>query len=81
MKNAAEPEVHGGLGIFEKSCGYCGARFRVLVMRASESNQPRSYACPACGKSYELRAAGEPQVRLVRGRTDGKDDRYQETMF
>lgn len=81
MKNGAEPQAPGGLSIFEKSCGYCGARFRVLATRSSDSNASRSYACPACGKSYELQAAADPEVRLMRGRTDGKDDRYQETMF
>ena len=81
MKNATEPEVYGSLGIFEKSCLYCGARFRVLAIRSAESNRTRSFACPGCGKSYEMRAASEPEVHLLHGRTDGKDDRYQDTMF
>ena len=81
MKHAAEPEVHDSLSIFEKSCVYCGARFRVLAAQDADANQSRSYDCPACGKSYELQAAAEPEVRLLRGRTDGKDDHYQETMF
>ena len=81
MKNAAEPEVLGGLGIFEKSCGYCGARFRALATRTSDPNQLQAYECPSCGKQYEMQAVAPPEVRLLRGRTDGKDDRYQETMF
>jgi hypothetical protein len=28
-----------------------------------------------------VRAAFAPQVRLISPRSDGKDDRYQETMF
>jgi hypothetical protein len=81
MNHAAEPEVLGGLGIFEKTCVYCGARFRVLATLAPAANQPQSYDCPGCGKAYEIEAVAPPQLRLLRGRTDGRDDRYQETMF
>ena len=82
MKHAVEPDVTGSLSIFEKSCAYCGAHFRVLATRrADQQNHPEEYACPACGKRYTVEAAGEPEVRLLRSRSDGKDDRYQETMF
>ena len=81
MKHAAEPEVSAGPGVFEKSCTYCGARFRVLASQLPGENELRSYDCPGCGKQYEVMAAAEPQVRQLRARTDGKDDRYQETMF
>jgi DNA-directed RNA polymerase subunit RPC12/RpoP len=80
MKHAAEPDVPGGLCIFEKSCLYCGARFRVLAVQAAVTDA-QEYACPECGKQYETPAAGEPEVRLLRPRSDGKFDRYQETMF
>lgn len=85
MKHAAEPDVVGGLSIFEKTCAYCGARFRVLASQAAEDNpqdkHAQDYACPGCGKHYSLEAADEPEVRLLRPRSDGKDDQYQETMF
>jgi hypothetical protein len=81
MKHAAEPEVVAGPGIFEQSCGYCGARFRVRAIRAADANETQWYKCPGCGKQYEVGACAAPQVRLLEGRTDGKDDRYQETMF
>jgi len=83
MKHAVESEAEAGLGIFEKTCVYCGARFRVLSTRAADPLQLQSqeYECPGCGKQYEIDAAAPPEVQLLRGRTDGKDDRYQETMF
>jgi transcription elongation factor Elf1 len=71
----------GDVSIFERSCAYCGARLRVLTVRVPDENRTQDYSCPECGKSYETEAAAEPQVRLVKSRTDGKDDRYQETLF
>jgi hypothetical protein len=81
MKHAAEPDVVGGLGIFEKTCAWCGARFRVLATHIAEGHEHRDYACPDCGKQYSLEASDEPEVRLLQRRSDGRDDRYQETMF
>ena len=81
MMHVAGTEIVGSLSIFEKTCAYCGARFRVLATQAPEAGESRAYACPGCGKRYELHAASEPEVRLMRGRTDGRDDSYQETMF
>jgi hypothetical protein len=80
MVQAPGPD-DGDLSIFEKSCGYCGARFRVLAPQAEGENRTQDYDCPECGKSYEIEAAAEPRVRLLKSRTDGKDDRYQETLF
>ena len=80
MSQAPGPES-GDLRIFEKSCDYCGARLRVLAVRVAEENRTQDYDCPECGKSYEIEAATEPQVRLLVPRSDGKDDRYQETLF
>lgn len=65
----------------EKVCAYCGARLRLLVARAPEGNEPFDYDCLECGKLYTLDAALQPQVELIQPRTDGRDDRYQETMF
>lgn len=81
MKHAVEPDIPGGLSIFEKSCTYCGARFRVLAQRAAPAGQAGDYACPECGKQYPLEASEEPEVQLLAPRRDGKQDRYQETMF
>jgi DNA-directed RNA polymerase subunit RPC12/RpoP len=81
MKHAAEPDVVGTLGIFEKTCGYCGAHFRVLAAQVPDENHAHGYACPDCGKEYSMDAVEEPEVLLLRRRSDGKDDRYQETMF
>ena len=81
MSHTAGPEIVGSLSILEKSCGYCGARFRVLATQAPDAGESRLYDCPGCGKQHEIQAATEPEVRLLRGRTDGKDDRYQDTMF
>ena len=81
MKHAAEPENTGGLSIFERSCAYCGARFRVLASHLPQRDHQEDYACPECGKHYETEAVAEPEVRLLKPRSDGKKDRYQETMF
>ena len=81
MKHLMEPLATTGLSIFEKSCGYCGARFRVLASRLPDEHVSEDYACPECGKRYELEAVMEPEVQLLHPRTDGKLDRYQETMF
>jgi len=68
-------------GSFEKTCTYCGAHFQVDIARRSGENTAQSFACPECGRTYEVRAAQAPQVRLVSPRSDGKNDGYQETMF
>ena len=81
MKHAVEPAITGSLSIFERSCGYCGARFRVLATQVTDHPHREEYACPECGKCYVAEASAEPEVQLLRPRTDGKNDRYQETMF
>jgi DNA-directed RNA polymerase subunit RPC12/RpoP len=81
MKHAVEPGNNGTLSIFEKSCAYCGARFRVLATHAPDDPHQEEYACPECGKSYATEAAGEPEVQLLRPRTDGRRNRYEDTMF
>ena len=81
MKHAAEPEVLGGVGIFERNCAYCGARFRVRSIASVDEIRAQPYECPSCGKTYEMLAGEPPHVRLLQGLTDGKDDRYQETIF
>ncbi len=66
---------------FERACIYCGARFHVELSRKSRDDGLQDYACPECGKTYEAQSALPPVVTLVARRTDGKTDRYQETMF
>jgi acetone carboxylase gamma subunit len=53
----------------------------VLATQVADRRHQEEYACPECGKTYETEAAGEPEVQLLRRRTDGKVDRYQDTMF
>lgn len=66
---------------FVRPCVYCGARLAVFVSREAGSGETHSYDCPECGKDYPVHAALEPLVSVLEPRTDGKDDRYQETMF
>jgi DNA-directed RNA polymerase subunit RPC12/RpoP len=66
---------------FDKSCAYCGARFRVLAAHGPFGDHAEEYACPECGKRYETQAAHGPRVELLQARSDGKEDRYQDTMF
>jgi DNA-directed RNA polymerase subunit RPC12/RpoP len=83
-RHSMEPDFTSGLSIFEKSCAYCGARFRVLASHGPERDllpHHEDYACPECGKQYETEALAEPEVWLLHPRSDGKHDRYQETMF
>ena len=81
MHHALEPGLPGGLIIFEKSCSYCGAHFRVLSAHRPRDAHAEDYACPECGKRYETGAAHKPRVELLQPRRDGKTDRYQDTMF
>ena len=83
MKLVARPEIQGDLVAIEKTCVYCGARFRVLVTQPADPLRSwrHEFDCPGCGKHYQVRSGSVPEVRLLGGRTDGKDDRYQETMF
>ena len=66
---------------FVKPCVYCGARLAVFVSRESGSSEEHSCDCPECGKDYTVHAALEPLVSVLEPRTDGKDDRYMETLF
>jgi DNA-directed RNA polymerase subunit RPC12/RpoP len=79
--HARQPGPAGALSSFEKSCAYCGARFRVTASHLPDEDRSEDYACPECGKTYETEASAEPRVQLLRARTDGKSDPYQETFF
>ncbi|MBG9387357.1 hypothetical protein [Caenimonas aquaedulcis] len=79
IRKDAEPEFQHSS--FVQSCAYCGARFAVFVSRERGGDAEEGYACPECDKSYHTHAALEPMVSLLAARSDGKKDRYQETMF
>lgn len=79
IRKEAEPEFQRSS--FVQSCAYCGARFTVFVSRERGGVDHEGYACPECEKSYTTHAALEPMVSLLSPRSDGKTDRYQETMF
>jgi DNA-directed RNA polymerase subunit RPC12/RpoP len=81
MKYPALPDTEGSLSVFEQTCSWCGARFRVLATPVADGLHREEYACPECGKGYRTEAASEPQVQLLQRRTDGRGDSYQETMF
>ena len=66
---------------FIRSCEYCGARLAVFVSREPGSGEEHDYDCPECGKDYSVHAAVDPLVSVLEARTDGKDDRYADTMF
>jgi hypothetical protein len=77
----AAPAVLGGLHILEKTCNYCGAHLCVLASHAAGNHERHLFSCPECGKQYRIEAIAPPQVQLLRPRNDGKQDKYQETMF
>ena len=81
MTTPSEPASGHRASVFEQSCKYCGARFEVSVAYQAGSDAAQDYGCPECGKDDQVRAARPPTVRLISPRTDGKTDRYQETMF
>lgn len=81
MSQSSDPEPVFERSSFIKVCGYCRARFAVFVQRRAGSGEEQRYDCPECGKNYLVHAALEPLLSLLAERTDGKDDRYQETMF
>lgn len=81
MSQSRDPEPVYERSSFIKVCSYCGARFAVFASREVGSGEEQSYECPECGKDYLVHAALEPLLSLLEARTDGKDDRYEETMF
>jgi predicted RNA-binding Zn-ribbon protein involved in translation (DUF1610 family) len=81
MAESSKPVSGLQRAYFEKTCTYCGALFHVELARQSGSNSERMFACPECGKHYEVLSALPPKVRLINARNDGKSGGYQETMF
>ena len=66
---------------FRHTCDFCGAVFEVFVSRLADANVQEDYHCPECDKHFTIAAALQPLVRLRAPRRDGKNDRYQDTMF
>lgn len=61
---------------WEMTCEYCGCVFRMMSQLQDGHNESEEYYCPECHKEYHIRACTTPQVTLISGRTDGKNDRY-----
>lgn len=81
MSQASNPEPVFERSSFVKPCVYCGARLAVFVSREAGSAEEHGYECHECGKDYVVHAALEPRVSVLEPRTDGKTDRYEETLF
>ena len=58
---------------FEKTCNNCGAVFEVIVPGLKGHEESEEYFCPECLCMYNVRASNSPEVRLISGRTDGKN--------
>lgn len=65
----------------EASCDYCGATLEVTAAEIGGEPRPHPYLCPQCGKNYELTCTGNPHVRVLQPRKDGRTSSYQQTMF
>jgi hypothetical protein len=65
----------------EKACDYCGAGLEVSAAEFAGEPQPHTYVCPQSGKNHELVCTGPPHVRVLHPRTDGRTNRYEQTMF
>lgn len=57
---------------FEKTCDYCGAKFRVEVPGQKGHEETEEYYCPECGKEYKCRASNSPTVTIISKRTDNR---------
>ena len=60
--DAASRPAPPGEENFDRSCAYCGARFRVRITHGPFADQAEEYACPECGKRYETGAAHDQRI-------------------
>lgn len=65
----------------EKVCEYCGATLEVSAAEVGDHARMHAYVCPQCGKPDGVSCAGQPHVRVLKPRTDGKTGSYQDTVF
>lgn len=66
---------------FEKTCDYCGSRLEVTAAEIGGEPRAHAYVCTQCGKNYEVETTGQPRVRVLSPRTDGRTAQYAQTMF
>jgi hypothetical protein len=66
---------------FEKACDFCGARLEVSSVARQAEPHPYHFACPQCGKGYDISSFAPPHVRVLAPRSDGRTDGYEQTMF
>ena len=81
MNQPLDQEPHFERSSFVQACNFCGARFEVFLSRQPGNDEDEDYHCPECDKRFTTPAALPPAVKPRAPRTDGKSDRYQETMF
>ncbi|HEY8050569.1 MAG TPA: hypothetical protein VIE63_15470 [Ramlibacter sp.] len=65
----------------EKACDYCGARLEITAAEVGGEPRAHTYACLQCGKDDSVLTTGHPHVRVLAPRTDGRTNRYAQTMF
>ena len=65
----------------ETTCGFCGARLEISAAAVPGEPHLHHYSCPQCGKPEEIEMSGDPHVRVLAPRNDGRTGQYQETMF
>jgi hypothetical protein len=65
----------------EETCDYCGATLEVSAAEVAGGKRLHPYVCPQCSKTHSVMCAGHPHVRVLKPRTDGKGNNYQETLF
>jgi hypothetical protein len=65
----------------ETDCEYCGATLEVTAAELGEHPRPHAYHCPQCGKPDHVTCTGQPHVRVLKPRSDGKAGDYQQTFF
>lgn len=59
------------------NCDNCGAELEVNFVKQTAHNEKEEYYCPECNKEFYARASLPIRdVRVIKGRTDGKTDRY-----
>jgi len=65
-------------GNYERTCDFCGCKYRVDYSLQDGHNEKEEYYCPDCGKEYGVRACITPNVTKISGRTDNRDVKYTE---